>query len=124
MSNEIRRVVNAPQPNPIRAIMADNSRAALRIEAQGILDMQPQLEMERRGFTHEQAAIVKQAVMQGALKIDGLRQISVEDQAGRKSLHYIGDDEGATWNRFMNPLMIGKFGDPKSFSAPKQWWQK
>lgn len=124
MSNETFRVVS-DRPSHVHAIMADNNRTALRIEAEGLLAQQPALEAQRRGFTADQSTVIKQAVASGALKLNGLRQISVEDQAGRRSIHWVGDDHGNTWQEFMHPgLKVGRFATPDKSAATKQWWQK
>jgi hypothetical protein len=124
MSTEHVRIVHE-RPSHVRAIMVEHSRSALRLEAEGLLKIQPELEAQRRGYTPEQASILKQAVAQAGLKIqEGLRQIPVEDQTGRRSLHFIGDDDGQMWLQFANPLRIGNFAQQSAFRAQPRWWQK
>jgi hypothetical protein len=79
-------------------------------------------------FTPAEAATLKQAASLGLLT--GLVKVEIEDPYSHsRRIEFYGDDEGATWHQFANPLRIGKFATPDKqmmaaeAAARRGWWQ-
>jgi hypothetical protein len=79
-------------------------------------------------YTPAEANVLKQAASLGLLT--GLVKVEIEDPYSHsRRIEFYGDDEGATWHQFANPLRIGKFATPDKqmmaaeAAARRGWWQ-
>jgi hypothetical protein len=121
--------VNLDIADPAR-IGRDVERAALKQQAERLLskDAEVDRKLARRGLTPGEADVIRQAGRAGLL--NGLVKIEIVDPySNAKRIEFLGDDQGATWQQFANPLKIGRLATPtkeqiaSATATRRGWWQ-
>ena len=112
------------------AFGAQAQREALTSQVKHLLGANAQADRivnNKGAFTPAEAATLRQAASLGLLR--GLVKVEIEDPYSHsRRIEFVGDDEGATWHQFANPLRIGKFATPSKTAAaqprsPRAWYE-